>query len=181
MRANAFFRSVRILTKSQYSHLRLQRMLSEYFKPQIPSQKNNMLIRFSMEDDAPDFPYKRQLDHTIRLPRLDTNLPNVSFCNTGDDPGGRYLLATDIEGSLHFFDVRYFSYGSTHASALRRDMTCRWLVDSHRSLKPILNAHYANACATRVGACLRADSHCAPRLLRCFRKPMPLRWAEPIL
>lgn len=33
------------------------------------------------------------------------NMPCISFCNTGDDPEGRYLLATDITGCLTMFDV----------------------------------------------------------------------------
>lgn len=34
-----------------------------------------------------------------------TNIPCIAFCNTGDDPDGRWLLATDIVGDTHAIDL----------------------------------------------------------------------------
>ena len=34
-----------------------------------------------------------------------TNIPNISFCNTEADADGRYLISTDIEDSNHVWDI----------------------------------------------------------------------------
>ncbi|KAF2097448.1 hypothetical protein NA57DRAFT_58034 [Rhizodiscina lignyota] len=77
--------------------------------------------------EAPDWPHKRQYDHTIRLPQVQDNIPSVAFCNTGDDTLGQFLLATDIEGNLHLFDV--------HNQLLVRTVKCAFCaLVNHRCL-----------------------------------------------
>ena len=34
-----------------------------------------------------------------------TNIPNISFCNTEADPEGRYLISTDIDDCNHVWDI----------------------------------------------------------------------------
>ncbi|KAK8212573.1 hypothetical protein IWZ01DRAFT_271281 [Phyllosticta capitalensis] len=45
----------------------------------------------------------------IELPDTGTNIPCVAFCNTGDDPEGRWLLTTDIDGVARIFDLSMVS------------------------------------------------------------------------
>lgn len=35
----------------------------------------------------------------------ETNIPNISFCNTGADPDGKYLISTDIEDCNNVWDI----------------------------------------------------------------------------
>jgi len=82
--------------------------------------------------DSPHIPevpsFTRNQNRRINLPRAANNLPCISFCNTGEDPGGRFLLACDIEGHVHLYDV--------HNCVLVQDFR---LVDC--------NAHGTRACA----------------------------------
>ncbi|KAJ9641922.1 hypothetical protein H2199_005136 [Coniosporium tulheliwenetii] len=59
----------------------------------------------AIEDDPQDFPAPRSKTNWITLDGLSENIPSVAFCNTGDDPTGRYILATDIGGTSCLFDV----------------------------------------------------------------------------
>lgn len=66
---------------------------------------------------AEETPINRDLDYRIILPEARGNMPSCSFCNTGDDPYGRWLLATDICGNLMMFDVHKKALVSnTHCS-----------------------------------------------------------------
>jgi len=47
----------------------------------------------------------RGQDRCIVFPLTRNNIPTIAFCNTGDDPAGRWLLAGDIEGNTYLFDV----------------------------------------------------------------------------
>ena len=41
----------------------------------------------------------------IRLRSHETNIPCVAFCNTGDDPKGKYLMSGDIFGGVRLWDI----------------------------------------------------------------------------
>ncbi|KAF2146064.1 uncharacterized protein K452DRAFT_355533 [Aplosporella prunicola CBS 121167] len=41
----------------------------------------------------------------IVLPDTGENIPSIAFCNTGDDPAGRWLLSSDINGVTRLFDL----------------------------------------------------------------------------
>ncbi|RMX95697.1 hypothetical protein D0867_13401, partial [Hortaea werneckii] len=52
---------------------------------------------------------RRQMDVTQRVLNGDANIPYISFCNTGDDPEGRWLLTTDISGYCRVMDLHGLS------------------------------------------------------------------------
>lgn len=56
-------------------------------------------------DSRPD----RDADVTRQVLNGEANIPHVSFCNTGDDPDGRWLLTTDISGVCRAIDLRKFA------------------------------------------------------------------------
>ncbi|KAK8151899.1 hypothetical protein BC567DRAFT_170760, partial [Phyllosticta citribraziliensis] len=47
----------------------------------------------------------RSSQRKVQLPNTGTNIPCVAFCNTADDPEGRWLMTTDIEGVARIFDL----------------------------------------------------------------------------
>ncbi|KAI6800664.1 hypothetical protein KC360_g4449 [Hortaea werneckii] len=52
---------------------------------------------------------RRQMDVTQRVLNGDANIPYISFCNTGDDPEGRWLLTTDISGYCRVMNLHGLS------------------------------------------------------------------------
>ncbi|KAK3684667.1 hypothetical protein LTR37_020068 [Vermiconidia calcicola] len=64
---------------------------------------------------------KRAKDVTHHVLNGETNIPYISFCNTGDDPEGRWLLTTDISGVCRTMDlhslqpVQAFRFGRSFA------------------------------------------------------------------
>ncbi|KAK5118643.1 hypothetical protein LTR85_008108 [Meristemomyces frigidus] len=48
---------------------------------------------------------QRQMDVTQRVLNGDANIPNIAFCNTGDDPEARWLLTTDVSGYCRVMDL----------------------------------------------------------------------------
>ncbi|KAF2478837.1 hypothetical protein BDY17DRAFT_60335 [Neohortaea acidophila] len=56
------------------------------------------------EDDAATA--DRATDVTHQILNGEANIPYISFCNTGDDPEGRWLLTTDISGECRVMDLR---------------------------------------------------------------------------
>lgn len=65
---------------------------------------------FSSDDESNcssvfDFPHIRDRDHRISLHCPSHNIPSIDFCNTGDDPHGRWLLATNISGDVMLWDL----------------------------------------------------------------------------
>nr|OQO18329.1 hypothetical protein B0A51_15059 [Rachicladosporium sp. CCFEE 5018] len=52
-----------------------------------------------------------------------SNIPHIAFCNTGDDPHGRWLASTDISGDCRFLDlqagaiVQFVRFGRSFAEA----------------------------------------------------------------
>lgn len=47
----------------------------------------------------------REIDVTYRVVNGTCNIPFIAFCNTGDDPGARWLLTTDISGYCRAIDL----------------------------------------------------------------------------
>lgn len=70
------------------------------------------------EDNVDSRP-ERKTDVTRQVLNGEANIPHIAFCNTGDDPDGRWLLTTDISGvcraiDLHSFTlVQAFRFGPT--------------------------------------------------------------------
>jgi CRT10 len=59
-----------------------------------------------MEGKGKDKPHlSRNRDHRIELKGMHNNLPCVSFCNTGEDPEGRFLITGDITGIRWTWDL----------------------------------------------------------------------------
>jgi hypothetical protein len=57
------------------------------------------------DEEAESHPKRRPMDVTQRVLNGDTNIPYIAFCNTGDDPGARWLLTTDIAGYCRIMDL----------------------------------------------------------------------------
>jgi hypothetical protein len=51
-----------------------------------------------------DFPYSREKDHVFTL-AAETNIPALSFNNTGEDPSGRWLFSSSIDGKTILWDL----------------------------------------------------------------------------
>ncbi|GAB7366637.1 hypothetical protein MBLNU230_g8620t1 [Neophaeotheca triangularis] len=49
---------------------------------------------------------ERKTDTTLEILNGYSNIPHISFCNTGDDPEGRWLLTTDISGLCRVMDLK---------------------------------------------------------------------------
>ncbi|KAI7411969.1 hypothetical protein KC332_g5541 [Hortaea werneckii] len=64
---------------------------------------------FESTDAAGDRHDRRQMDVTQRVLNGNANIPYISFCNTGDDPEGRWLLTTDISGYCRVMDLHGLS------------------------------------------------------------------------
>ena len=66
---------------------------------------------------------QRETDVTHHVLNGETNIPYISFCNTGDDPEARWLLTTDISGVCRVMDlhslepVQAFRFGRSFATA----------------------------------------------------------------
>ena len=66
---------------------------------------------------------QRKTDVTYQVLNGETNIPYISFCNTGDDPEARWLLTTDISGVCRVMDlhsmeaVQAFRFGPSFATA----------------------------------------------------------------
>jgi hypothetical protein len=43
-----------------------------------------------------EYRYERRGSLKLQIPNGSANIPPIAFCNTGDDPAGRWLLTTDI-------------------------------------------------------------------------------------
>lgn len=52
---------------------------------------------------------KRSADVTRQVLNGEANIPHIAFCNTGDDPHGRWLLTTDISGVCRAIDLHKFA------------------------------------------------------------------------
>jgi len=50
-------------------------------------------------------PMNRNLDRRYEFLAGDQNIPHIAFCNTKDDPEGRWLLSTDINGYTTSWDL----------------------------------------------------------------------------
>jgi hypothetical protein len=52
---------------------------------------------------------ERNTDVTRQVLNGEANIPHIAFCNTGDDPDGRWLLTTDISGVCRAIDLHRFT------------------------------------------------------------------------
>jgi hypothetical protein len=57
------------------------------------------------DTQTPDFPTPRKRDHVITL-IAGANIPSVSFDNSGEDPTGRWLFCSSIDGSNILWDLQ---------------------------------------------------------------------------
>lgn len=73
-------------------------------EPEYPVELESLPLD-AVEDDPQDFPTPRSKSNRITLDGLSENIPSVAFCNTGDDPIGRWVLATDIGGTSCLLDI----------------------------------------------------------------------------
>lgn len=93
-------------------------------------------------DASNDFPLPRRQDHVITL-KARTNIPSVSFDNTGSDPGGRWLFSTSIDGKVTVWDLH-------HSKDPARIIQVGWCVSAQNPLRaPGLVAGYC-ACPDRA-------------------------------
>lgn len=53
-----------------------------------------------------DHSHDRGLDRYFSLTCPMANLPSIAFCNTGDDPEGRWLIACNISGLIMIWDLQ---------------------------------------------------------------------------
>ena len=74
-------------------------------------------------EEGPQTSNSRRQDVTLHVINGNANIPYIAFCNTGDDPEGRWLLTTDIAGCCRTMDlqlsasVQTFRFGQSFASA----------------------------------------------------------------
>lgn len=54
----------------------------------------------------PGLPFFRRREHTFTL-MANTNIPSVSFNNNGDDPSGRWLFSSSIDGKTIIWDLHH--------------------------------------------------------------------------
>lgn len=72
------------------------------------------------EDSTPG---SREEDVTLHVINGNANIPYIAFCNTGDDPHGRWLLTTDVGGFCRVMDLQRstcsqtFRFGQSFAAA----------------------------------------------------------------
>lgn len=52
---------------------------------------------------------ERGTDVTRQVLNGEANIPHIAFCNTGDDPDGRWLITTDISGVCRAIDLHNFT------------------------------------------------------------------------
>ncbi|KAK0352282.1 hypothetical protein LTR91_021804 [Friedmanniomyces endolithicus] len=72
-------------------------------------------------DESPDTEGSdsRTMDVTQRVLNGNANIPCIAFCNTGDDPEGRWLLTTDVSGYCRVMDLHCQSDDSPTAQKFR--------------------------------------------------------------
>lgn len=79
--------------------------------------------QFQSGERRPQGPSSRKQDVRLHVINGNSNIPCIAFCNTGDDPGGRWLLTTDIGGFQRVMDLQQsassqmFRFGQSFAGA----------------------------------------------------------------
>lgn len=63
--------------------------------------------------DDTDAAQDRGMDVTHQVLNGTSNIPYISFCNTGDDPNGQWLLTTDISGYCRTIDLHQMQTSQT--------------------------------------------------------------------
>jgi hypothetical protein len=88
------------------------------------------LVQASGEEDESS----RRRDVTQSMVNGTTNIPCICFCNTGDDPDGRWLMTTDIVGSTRAIDlhetqlVQKFSFAPSGNQWLHDRIHAGWTI-----------------------------------------------------
>lgn len=97
---------------------------------------------------------ERKTDVTHQVLNGESNIPYISFCNTGDDPNARWLLTTDISGVCRVMDlhqvapVQAFRFGPSfigpHSGGYDR-LNAGWAIMflDRRSFQPTNSVHTA--------------------------------------
>ena len=62
-------------------------------------------IRDDWNTNSESFPRDRSFNQILFLLGHKENIPDITFCNTTDDPTGRYLVSTDIAGVILIWDI----------------------------------------------------------------------------
>lgn len=97
--------------------------------------------RWEYEDDPKASGASRQRNQLFTLPATHNNIPNITFCNTGDDPDGRWLLSGDIEGNCYVWDLytcrTVFTYRAWMCAQRTSDCAC----EGFRSRYPHIGAY----------------------------------------
>ena len=80
-------------------------------RKQAKSTDNGQSSRWDEErrEDNVDSRPERKTDVTRQVLNGEANIPHIAFCNTGDDPDGRWLLTTDISGVCRAIDLHSFT------------------------------------------------------------------------
>ncbi len=78
---------------------------------------------------AQDSSNSRESDDIIVL-RADSNTPAVAFNNTGDDPTGRWLISSSIDGKTMIWDL----HGIPHRTRLARTIRLGWCASKNPSM-----------------------------------------------
>ncbi|CAO2648254.1 Nn.00g075210.m01.CDS01 [Neocucurbitaria sp. VM-36] len=63
-------------------------------------------LKTSECEPSADFPSPRRQDHIFTL-TAENNIPAVSFNNNGDDPSGRWLFSSSIDGKTSIWDLHH--------------------------------------------------------------------------
>lgn len=63
----------------------------------------------------------RKTNLRINLPVAGANIPCIAFCNTGDDPEGRYIASGDIDGIMRIWDIEKMKAVSTRTTYCKKD------------------------------------------------------------
>ena len=80
------------------------------------------------KDDETKESKGRKMDVTDHVLNGESNIPHIAFCNTGDDPDGRWLLTTDISGLCRVMDLHELRpVQAFRFRTLVHDATFRWV------------------------------------------------------
>lgn len=80
-------------------------------------------------DESTDAGPDRTMDYFPSVINGSSNIPYIAFCNTGDDPDGRWLLTTDISGFCRSVDLH--AEGAQISQTFRFGRHSSYASDSH--------------------------------------------------
>jgi hypothetical protein len=71
----------------------------------------------NIDIETPDFPYPRRRDHTLTC-TAGSNIPSVSFDNTGCDPAGKWMFSSSIDGKSLLWNLHTVNSKASPARAI---------------------------------------------------------------